>query len=160
MSLNFKICLAYRISDKECLKRANIYWKHAICQVWVLILNFKFVRFWVLGPDSGSGGAPRALSKLSTSRWPPWLEIQRHFREKIASGVLILDSHACSAADKLGGRWSVCPKSNWDEANFPCIGSITIPWSASYRTSGLTPFRKLERFPEKTVSSIEDHQLH
>ena len=55
---------------------------------------------------------------------------------------------------------SVCPKSNLDEANFPCIVSITIPRSASYRTSGLTPFRKLERFPEKTVSSIEDHQFH
>ena len=39
---------------------------------------------------------------------------------------------------------SVCPKSNWDEDNFPCIGSITIPRSASYRTSGLTPFRNLE----------------
>ena len=55
---------------------------------------------------------------------------------------------------------SVCPKSNWDEARFPCLGSITIPWSASYRTSGLTPFRKLERFPAKTVSRIEDHQFH
>ena len=30
---------------------------------------------------------------------------------------------------------SVCPKSNWDEANFPCIGSITTPRSTSYRTS-------------------------
>ena len=55
---------------------------------------------------------------------------------------------------------SVYSKSNWDDANFPSIVSITTPWSASYRTSGLTPFRKLERFPEKTVSSIEDHQFH
>ena len=55
---------------------------------------------------------------------------------------------------------SVCPKSNWDDANFPCIVSITILLSTSYRTSGLTPFRKLERLPEKTVSSIEDHQFH
>ena len=54
----------------------------------------------------------------------------------------------------------VCPKSNWDEANFNCIGSITIRWYSSYRTSGLTPFSKLERFPEKTVSSIDDHQFH
>ena len=38
---------------------------------------------------------------------------------------------------------SVYPKSNWDEANFPCIGSITTPESTSYRTSGLTPFRNL-----------------
>ena len=55
---------------------------------------------------------------------------------------------------------SVCHKSNWDDANYPCIGSITIPRSSSYRRSGLTPFRKLERFPDKTVSSIEDHQFH
>ena len=55
---------------------------------------------------------------------------------------------------------SVCPKSNSDEGSFPCIGSITIPGSASYRTSGLTPCRKLERFHEITVSSTEDHQLY
>ena len=54
---------------------------------------------------------------------------------------------------------SVCPKSKWDEANFPSIGSITIQRSSSYRTSGLTPFRKLERFPENIVSSIEYHQF-
>ena len=55
---------------------------------------------------------------------------------------------------------SVHPKSNLDEANFHCIGSITIPRSTTYRTSGLPPFRKLRRFPETTVSSIEDHQFH
>ena len=54
---------------------------------------------------------------------------------------------------------SVNPKSNWDETNFPCIGSITPPRSTSYRTSGLTPFRNLYRLPETTVSSIEDHQF-
>ena len=55
---------------------------------------------------------------------------------------------------------SVYPKSNGDEARFRCIGSITTPRSTSYRTSSLIPFRNLERFPETTVSSIEDHQLH
>ena len=54
---------------------------------------------------------------------------------------------------------SVYPKSNWDEANFPCIGSITTPQSTLYRTSALTPFRNLKRLPETTVSSIEDHQF-
>ena len=54
---------------------------------------------------------------------------------------------------------SVYPKSNWDEANFPFIGSIFIPRSTSYKTSCLTPFRNLETFPETTVSSIEDHQF-
>ena len=52
----------------------------------------------------------------------------------------------------------VYPKSNWDDANFPCICSINIPWSTSYRTSALTPFRKLQRLTETPVSSIEDHQ--
>ena len=55
---------------------------------------------------------------------------------------------------------SVYPKSNLDEANFHCIGSITVPRSKTYITSGLTPFRKLRRFPETTISSIEDHQFH
>ena len=54
---------------------------------------------------------------------------------------------------------SLYPKSNSDDANFPCIGSIATPRSTSYRTSGLTLFRKLERFPESTESSIEDHQF-
>ena len=53
---------------------------------------------------------------------------------------------------------SVCPKSNWDEAKFPCIGSITITRSESYRTRGLTPFMKLQRFLETPLSIIEDHQ--
>ena len=46
---------------------------------------------------------------------------------------------------------SVYPKWNWDEANFPFFGSITIPQSTSYRTSCLTPFMKLQIFPEKPV---------
>ena len=46
---------------------------------------------------------------------------------------------------------SVYPKSIWDEANFPCIGSITTPRSTTFRTSGLTPFRNLYRLPETTV---------
>ena len=37
----------------------------------------------------------------------------------------------------------VYPKSNWDEANFPCIGSITTPRFTSYITSGLSPFRNV-----------------
>ena len=54
---------------------------------------------------------------------------------------------------------TVYPKSNWNEANFFCIGYINIPPSTSYRTSGLTPFRKLQSFPETTVSSTEEHQF-
>ena len=49
---------------------------------------------------------------------------------------------------------SVYPKSTRDEAHLPFIGSIAIPCSTSYRTSGLTSFRKLQRFPETPVSSL------
>ena len=51
------------------------------------------------------------------------------------------------------------PKINlrWGQFHLHC--SITTPESTSYKTSGLTPFRNLERFPETTVSSIEDHQF-
>ena len=52
---------------------------------------------------------------------------------------------------------SVYPKSTRDEAQFPYIGSIAIPFSTSYRTSGLTSFRKLERFPEIPVSSLYEY---
>ena len=52
---------------------------------------------------------------------------------------------------------SVYPKSTQDEAHFPFIGSIAIPCSASYRTSGLTSFRKLQRFPETPVSSLYEY---
>ena len=38
---------------------------------------------------------------------------------------------------------SVYHKSTRDEAHFPFIGSIAIPCSTSYRTSGLTSFRKI-----------------
>ena len=48
---------------------------------------------------------------------------------------------------------SVYPKSTRGEGHFPFIGSIVIPCSTSYRTSGLTSFRKLQRFPETPVSS-------
>ena len=52
---------------------------------------------------------------------------------------------------------SVYPKSNRDEAHFHLIGFIAIPCSTSYRTSGLTSFRKKQRFPETPVSSLYDY---
>ena len=51
----------------------------------------------------------------------------------------------------------VYPKSTRIEAHFPFIGSLVIPCSTSYRTSGLTSFRKLQRFPETPVSSLYDY---
>ena len=52
---------------------------------------------------------------------------------------------------------SVYIKSTRDEAHFPFIGSIAIPCSTSYRTSGLTSFRKLQRFLETPVSSLYEY---
>ena len=52
---------------------------------------------------------------------------------------------------------SVYPKSIRDEAHFPFIGSIAIPCSTSYRTSGLTSFRKLQRLTETPVSSLYEY---
>ena len=52
---------------------------------------------------------------------------------------------------------SVYPKSTRDEAHFPFIGSIAIPCSTSYRTSGLTSFRKLQRLAETPVSSLYEY---
>ena len=52
---------------------------------------------------------------------------------------------------------SVYPKSTRDEAHFPFIGSIAIPCSISYRTSGLTSFKKLQRLPEIAVSCLYEY---
>ena len=49
------------------------------------------------------------------------------------------------------------PKSTRDESHFPFIGSIAIPCSTSYRTSGLTSFRKLQKFPQTPVSSLYEY---
>ena len=51
----------------------------------------------------------------------------------------------------------VYPKSTLDEAHFPFIAYIAIPCSTSYRTSGLTSFRKLQRFPKTPVSSLYEY---
>ena len=52
---------------------------------------------------------------------------------------------------------SVYRKSTRDEAHFPFIGSRGIPCSTSYRTGGLTFFRKLKSFPETPVSSLYEY---
>ena len=41
----------------------------------------------------------------------------------------------------------------------PSLALYSIPCSTSYRTSGLTSFRKLQRFPETHVSSLQEHQF-
>ena len=52
---------------------------------------------------------------------------------------------------------SVYPKSTRDEAHFPFIGSIAIPRSTEYSTSGLTSLRKLQRFSETPASSLYEY---
>ena len=53
----------------------------------------------------------------------------------------------------------VYPISTQDEANVPFTGSIAIPRSASNTSSVLTSFRKMHRFPETPMSSLEEHQF-
>ena len=48
-------------------------------------------------------------------------------------------------------------KSTRDEPLFPFIGSIAIPCSRAYSTSGLTSLRKLQTFPETPVSSLYEY---
>ena len=57
---------------------------------------------------------------------------------------------------------SVYPKSTRDEPHFPFIGSIAIPCSTAYSTSGFTSLRKLQRFTEtraciQATSGKSDH---
>ena len=69
-----------------------------------------------------------------------------------------LSQEECNTAVTSGMQnGSVHRKSNRDEAHFPFIGSIDIPFSTSYRTSGLTSFRKLQRFHVKPVSSLYEY---
>ena len=53
----------------------------------------------------------------------------------------------------------VNPKSTRDEAHFPFIGSIAIPCSTEYSTSGLTSLRKLQRFSETPASSQYEYSF-
>ena len=54
---------------------------------------------------------------------------------------------------------SVYPKSIHVEPHFPLNGSIDILRYTSYRPSGLTYFRKLQRFPETQVSSLYEYKF-
>ena len=54
---------------------------------------------------------------------------------------------------------SVYPKSTRDEAHFPFIGSIAIPCSTEYSTSGLTSLRTLQRFYETPASSLYEYSF-
>ena len=51
------------------------------------------------------------------------------------------------------------PKSTRDEAHFPFIGSIAIPCSTEYSTSGLTSLRKLQSFSETPASSLYEYSF-
>ena len=49
------------------------------------------------------------------------------------------------------------PKSTQDEAYFPFIGSMAIPCSTEYSTSGLTSLRKLQRFSVTPASRLYEY---
>ena len=66
------------------------------------------------------------------------------------------DEHWCTSG--MQNR-SVYPKSTWDEARFPFIGSMAIPCFTEYSTSGFTPLRKLQRFSETPASSLYEYSF-
>ena len=66
------------------------------------------------------------------------------------------DEHWCTSGMQNS---LVYPKSTWDEAHFPFIGSIAIPCSTEYSTSGLNSLRKLQRFSETPASSLYEYSL-
>ena len=66
------------------------------------------------------------------------------------------DEHWCTSGMQNS---SVYPKSTRDEAHFPFIGSIAIPCSTEYSTSGLTSLRKLQRFSETPASSLYEYSF-
>ena len=66
------------------------------------------------------------------------------------------DEHWCTSG--MQNSW-VYPKSTRDEAHFPFIGSIAIPCSTEYSTSGLTSLSKLQRISETPASSLYEYSF-
>ena len=66
------------------------------------------------------------------------------------------DEHWCTSGMQNN---SVYPKSTRNEAHFPFFGSIAIPCSTEYSTSGLTSLRKLPRFSETPASSLYEYSF-
>ena len=80
------------------------------------------------------------------------MEHQRVPRNTVTKG----DEHLCTSGMPNS---SVYPKSTRDEAHFPFIGSIAIPCSTEYSTSGLTSLRTLQRFSETPASSLYEYSF-
>ena len=66
------------------------------------------------------------------------------------------DEHLCTSGMQNS---LVYPKSTRDEGHFPFIGSIAIPCSTEYSTSGFTSLRKLQRFSETPTSSLYEYSF-
>ena len=66
------------------------------------------------------------------------------------------DEHWCNSGMQNS---SVYQKSNPDEAHFPFIGSIAIPCSTEYSTSGLISLRKLQRFSETPATNLYEYSF-
>ena len=66
------------------------------------------------------------------------------------------DEHCCNSGMQNS---SVYRKSTRDQAHFPFTGSIAIPCSIEYSTSGLTSLRKLQRFSHTPASSLYEYSF-
>ena len=66
------------------------------------------------------------------------------------------EEHCCQIRNENS---LVYPKSTRDESHFPFIGSIAIPCSTEYSTSGLTSLRKLQIFSETPASSLYEYSF-
>ena len=107
---------------------------------------------WELRPESHALGAEQFRVPNQTCKEP-----QCAFWNTRESPRNLSQDERNTAVTSGMKNSSVYLKSTRDEAHFPFIGSIAIPCSTSYRTSGLTSFRKLQRLTETPVSSLHEY---
>ena len=105
-----------------------------------------------LRPESPALGAEQVRVPNQTHKEPrcAWWNTRESPRK------LSQDERNTAVTSGMQNR-SVYPKPTRDEAHIPFIGSIAILCSTSYRTSGLTSFRKLQTLPETAVSSLYEY---
>ena len=107
---------------------------------------------WELRPESPALGAEQFRVANQTRKEPQCSS----WNNRESKRKLSQDDRNTAVTSGIQNS-SVYPESTRDEAHFPFIGSIAIPCSTSYRTSGLTSFSKLQRFPETAFSSLSEY---
>ena len=107
---------------------------------------------WEMRPESPALDAEQFRVPNQTCKEPQWAS----WNTRESPRTLSQDERNTAVTSGMQNS-SVYPKSTRDEARFPFIASIVIPCSTSYRTSGLTSFRNLQRFPETTLSSLYEY---